>query len=181
MASKISKKGWRKRAITRSSGKKCELESLDGYYVIPKKLSLDIMQQITDGQGIDIDPEKFKDKTEEEIKKIIELQQKKKNGGAFSLGDSDFQNMLKLTFLYGVHDHNLNVIVDKEGKEIQQEVLDELTEEEFNKKLSTGEFINGKVVWDEALYERMREHTDTLFEIFKIVMEFNRPLQKKTS
>lgn len=173
-------KGWQKRAITRSSGEKVDLETLEGYWIVPKKLSLDVMQQITDGQGIDIDSDSLKDKSEEEIKNAIEKAYQKRSGKKFSLSDEGFQSMLKLAFLNGVYDHNFDAVADKDGKRVPMATLDAMSEKEFDEKIKKGDLINGKVVWDEGLYSEMREYTETLFEIFKIVMGFNRPLQSKT-
>jgi len=174
-------KGWQKRAITRSSGVKVELETLEGYYIIPKKLSLDVMQQITDGQGIDIDSDSLTDKSEEEIKEAIEKAYQKRSGKKFSLSDEGFQNMLKLAFLNGVYDHNFDAVADKDGNLVPVATLDAMSDKEFDEKIKNGDLVSGKVVWDENLYHNMREYTDVLFEIFKIVMGFNRPLQSETS
>lgn len=174
-------KGWRRRALTQSSGEKHELETLAGYWVSPKKLSLDVMQQITDGQGIDIDSEDFTNKSEDEIREAIEHAYQKRSGKKFSLGDKSFQNMLKLAFLHGVADHNFNRIVDAAENEVPVETLDAMSDIEFEKKLENGALKNVKETWDETLYTRMREFTETLFEIFKIVMQFNRPLVTPTS
>jgi hypothetical protein len=174
-------KGWQKRAITRSSGEKTDLETLPGYYIIPKKLSLDVMQQITDSQGIDIDSDSLKGKSEDEIKEAIEKAYQKRSGKKFSLSDEGFQNMLKLAFLYGVHDHNFDAVVDKDGKRIPVAALDAMSDKDFEFKIENGDLINGKIIWNENLYVEMRSYTETLFEIFKIVMAFNRPLQRETS
>ena len=177
---KGNKKGWRRRAITRSCGEKHNLESLDGYWIKPKKLSLDVMQQITAGQGLDIDPDELKDKTEDEVKAIIEATQLEK-GKKLSLNDENFQNMLKLTFVHGVGDHNFDDIFDTSGNEVTREVLDGISDDDFALKIEKGEFVIKKVSWDVVLYEKMREFTEVLFEIFKVVMAFNRPLPPETS
>lgn len=175
------KKGWKKRAIVRSCGEKVNLTTLEGYWIVPQKLSLDIMQQITDGQGIDIDEETLQEKSEEEIKEAIENAYKKRGKKKFSLSDENFQNMLKLAFLNGIHDHNFDAVVNADNRKVEISSLDAMSETEFNEKLKKGELKVIKINWDENLYKEIRNYTETLFEIFKIVMGFNRPLQKKTS
>ena len=68
--------------------------------------------------------------------------------------NNDFEKMLpalKIAFLTGTHDHNFD---DDEGT---------------------------KLSWNEDLFNATLEFPEVLLEIFKIVMEQNRPLQDKTS
>ena len=68
-----------------------------------------------------------------------------------ALYDKDTEKMFKIALLSGVHDHNFD---DEEGN---------------------------KLKWDEELFNQLKDFMDTMIEIFKVVMEFNRPLAHKKS
>lgn len=175
------KSGWRKVAITTFSGVAVPLTTLEGYSITPKKLSYDAMQIITDDGGLNINPKDLEGKSEEEIKAVIEAATANKDGGKFSLSNPRFQLMLKTAFLEGVKSHNLDRVTDKNGVTVDPEIIDSMKDVDYNRDIKSGDLRVEILEWNEDLFEQMKDFTGVLFEIFQIVMEFNRPLEKVTS
>ena len=173
---------WRKIALAKSKGEKTDLSSLDNEcWVIPKKLSLDVMTEMTESQDIDFSKVDAEGKTPEQIEAEVKKLYASKGDKKTSLGDKSFRKMLKLAFLNGIHDHNFEITVNKENVLISEDILEGMSDDDFNEKIKSGEYKTEKIEWNEKLYEQLLDYHETLFEIFKVVMDFNRPLAKKTS
>ena len=74
MAGKTIKKlGWKQRVVTKTVGEKVDLECMDNeYWIKPKKLSIDAMQQIMKYNRVELSDEELKsgdiDKIEQKVK-----------------------------------------------------------------------------------------------------------------
>ena len=171
-------KGWRKKVVTKTVGIKVELESMDNeYWIIPKKLGVNAMQEIMQYNQVEINPEEIDaddfDKVEEKIKD--EIKKMKKSGK--TLANTNIIAMAKVAFLNGVHDHNFDepvLILDEEGNPKKDEDGDYLAQEdeEGNPKMKKAE-------WNEALFISMSGYYEAIMEIYTTVMQFNRPAKKK--
>jgi hypothetical protein len=83
--------GWKDRAITLEAGEKVELKNLEGYWLIPKKLSTSTYQ------------------------KVSQLQKKSNLNKDDIVIDDNFRELIKVVILHGIHDHNFD---DEDGKKI---------------------------------------------------------------
>jgi len=95
--------GWKDRALTLEAGEKVELKSLDGYWIIPKKLNTSTYQ------------------------KVSQLQKKASFDKDDIVLDDNFRELIKTVILNGIHDHNFD---DEAGKKIifDDENISELLE-----------------------------------------------------
>lgn len=149
--------GWRKRAITRNMGEKVVVETMKkegetDYWIIPKKLSVDAMQRITQSLDIDVqlDEKEVEGKTVDQIEALMK-ERIKSIRNKKSLFSEETINMMKTVILGGVEDHNFD---DENGE---------------------------KMKWDEGVFNELMNYPDTLMEIFRIIMRYNYPLAQKKS
>lgn len=173
----FNKLGWKQRVVTKTVGGKVELECMDNeYWIKPKKLSIDAMQQIMAYNKIELSDEELKS---EDIDKIEEKVKEKISQSKTNAWDKNLIEMMKVAFINGVHDHNFdepvyqlddkrNVKTDKKGEPLV--VTDD-----------AGNPVMRKCEWNEELYDQMKDFSSAVFEIYSIVMQFNRPPKKKKS
>lgn len=182
MGVKANKWGWEHEVEVRTTGVKTDLESMEGYWVQPQKLSVDVMQEIMALNKIHVDVEDKETVSEEDYKKVEEkvrekVKEMKKSGK--TILDGDFVDMTKVAFLNGVKDHNFynpKLLKNPDGSFQRDEDGDLLAEEDKD-----GKPVMEKSPWNEETYNRLARYYDAVLEIFTIVMRFNSPAKKKTS
>jgi len=181
MGVKANKFGWEYQVEVRTTGAKTKLNSMPGYWIVPQKLSVDVMQEIMALNKITVDVEDKESVNEEDYKKVEEKVREKvhymKKAGK-SILDGDFVDMTKVAFLNGVKDHNFfspKFLKNPDGSLVKDEDGDLLAEEDSN-----GDPVMVKTRWDESMYDRLCRYYDAILEIFVIVMRFNSPAKKKT-
>lgn len=179
----IKQRGWEQRVLTQHRGARVDLATLPGYWIVPKKLTMDGFAELLSSNVLDIDNEVFNGKSEEEVRDLLSQEIKKSR----SKWDKEkFKQSVRLAFLYGVHDHNFDTPIDvKTGNYIDPTTLPEplpnSTDEQYTAQLKEKGIEMKKVAWDELLYDKLYAYPQTLIEIFSVVMAFNRPLEKGTS
>jgi len=100
--------GWKTRAISKTTGKKHYLDTLPEYYIVPRKLDIDTMQQISECQdSAEIDL----------IVKLKKLGLKKDElkDPENALSDQTIR-MIRLGLLRGIHEHNFD---DEDGNPLE--------------------------------------------------------------
>jgi len=148
-----AKKGWEQVVLGRISGRWIELTEAPGYHIRPKKLTLDSMDTIKRNQVSDSDIE-TEGKTDEEIQEIIkEKMNQQIKSKNLSLLDEKMKAIIYAVLSGGISEHDF---VREDGKK-----------EDFTDMNFLNKFLNN--------------YYSIALEIFKEVMEFNRPLAEEKS
>lgn len=173
--------GWEEKVIARTTGTRCNLKTLDGYYIVPRKLSYEAMKRIFQLNKIKVDLDKI---TEEDVKAVEEnvkdQVKKMQKEGKNIFEDTNLIELSKISFLNGVEDHNFYIPVyvrNEDGTLARDEDGDLLAEEDVD-----GSPRMVKSVWNDELYKKiMARDFEIIIEISMIVTAFNRTTKKKSS
>ena len=187
----------RRMVVARTTGERVPLKCFEGnYWIIPRKLGIEAFQLILETSGLRVDQSKIQEKVKEKAgdKKLTKQQAEDQRKEAIRAlvveevekasraGEKVLRNNLteamKVAFLHGVYDHNMyeHVLLKNPDGSFKMEGDEYLCEEDIN-----GEPKMRKIPWDEKLCDDFKGDTDIAMEVFRIVMDFNSGIKKKTS
>jgi hypothetical protein len=148
-----AKKGWENVVLGRISGKWIDLTEAPGFHIRPKKLTLDSMDIIKRNSVSDSDID-TEGKTDEEIQELVkEKMNKQIKSNNLSLLDEKMKAIIYAVLSGGIAEHDFT---KEDGKK-----------EDFTDYNFLVNFLNN--------------YYPVALEIFKEVMEFNRPLAEEKS